>query len=37
MSFQELNNLHHICELKGTQLLIILAISVRNPQVAGYI
>ena len=31
-SVQELNTLHTICELETTQLLTILAMSVRNPQ-----
>ena len=37
MTVQELNTLHTICELEGTQLLTILAMSVRNPQLAGFL
>ena len=37
MSNQELNILNHICELEQTQLLTILAMSVQNPQLAGYL
>ena len=37
MTVQELNTLHTICELEGTQLLIILAMSVKNPQLAGFL
>ena len=31
-----MNTLHRICELERTQLLTILAMSVQNPQLAGY-
>ena len=34
---QELNTLHTICELERTQLLTILAMSVKNPQLAGFL
>ena len=34
---QELNTLHTICELERTQLLTILAMSVKNPQLAGLV
>ena len=34
---QELNNLHTVCELERTQLLTILAMSVKNPQLAGFL
>ena len=37
MSLQELNTLHYICELERTQLLTILAMSVQNPQLAGFL
>ena len=37
MSVQELNTLHTVCELKRTQLLTILAMSVKNPQLAGFL
>ena len=37
MSVQELNTLHTICELERTQLLTILAMSVKNPQLAGFL
>ena len=35
MKIQELNTLQTVCELKRTQLLTILAMSVRNPQLVG--
>ena len=35
MTVQELNTLHTVCELERTQLLTILAMSVRNPQLTG--
>ena len=34
---QEPNTLHTICELERNQLLTILAISVQNPQLAGFL
>ena len=34
---QELNTLHTICELERNQLLTILAMSVQNPQLAGFL
>ena len=37
MTVQELNTLHTVCELKRTQLLTILAMSVTNPQLAGFL
>ena len=37
MSVQELNTLHTICELERAQLLTILAMSVKNPQLAGFL
>ena len=37
MTVQELNTLHTICELERNQLLTILAMSVQNPQRAGFL
>ena len=37
MTVQELNTLHTICELERTHLLTILAMSVKNPQLAGFL
>ena len=37
MTVQELNTLHSICELERNQLLTILAMSVQNPQLAGFL
>ena len=37
MTVQELNTLHSICDLERNQLLTILAISVQNPQLAGFL
>ena len=37
MTVQELNTLHAVCELQRTQLLTILAMSVKNPQLAGFL
>ena len=37
MTVQELNTLHTVCELERTQLLTILAMSVKNPQIAGFV
>ena len=37
MTVQELNTLHTICELEHNQLLTILAMSVQNPQLAGFL
>ena len=37
MSVAELNPLHTICEVERTQLLTILAMSVKNPQLAGFL
>ena len=34
---QELNTLHTVCELERTQLLTILAMSVKNLQIAGFL
>ena len=36
MTVQELNTLHTICEIERNQLLTILAMSVQNPQLAGF-
>ena len=36
LTAQELNTLHTICELEQNQLLIILAMSVQNPKLAGF-
>ena len=37
MTVQELNTLHTICELERNQLLTILAMSVQNSQLAGFL
>ena len=37
MTVQELNTLHTVCELERTHLLTILAMSVKNPQLAGFL
>ena len=37
MTVQEINTLHTVCELERTQLLTILAMSVKNPQLAGFL
>ena len=37
LTVQELNTLHTVCELEKTQLLTILAMSAKNPQLAGFI
>ena len=37
MTVQELNTLHTACEIERTQLLTILAMSVKNPQLAGFL
>ena len=37
MTVQELNTLHTVCELERTQLIRILAMSVENPQLAGFL
>ena len=37
MTVQELNTLHTVCELERTQLLTILAMSVKNTQLAGFL
>ena len=37
MTVQELNTHHTVCELERTQLLTILAMSVKNPQLAGFL
>ena len=37
MTVQELNILHTVCELERTQLLTIIAMSVKNPQLAGFL
>ena len=36
MTVQELNTHHRVCELERTQMLTILAMSVKNPQLAGF-
>ena len=37
MTVQEMNTLHTVCELERTQLLTILAMSVKDPQLAGFL
>ena len=37
MTVQVLNSLHTVCELERKQLLTILAMSVQNPQLAGFL
>ena len=37
MTVQELNTLHTVCELERNQLLTVLVMSVRNPQLAGFL
>ena len=37
MTVQELNTLHTVCELERKQLLTKLAMSVQNPQLAGFL
>ena len=37
MTVQELNTPHTVCELERTQLLTISAMSVKNPQLAGFL
>ena len=37
MTVSELNTLHTVCELERTQLLTILAMSVKNTQLAGFL
>ena len=37
MTVQELKTLHHICEMQRTQLLTIVAMSVKNLQLVGYV
>ena len=37
MTKQELNTIHTICELERNKLLTILAMSVQNPQLAGFL
>ena len=37
MTVQEVNTLHTTCELERTQLLTILAMSVKNPQIADFL
>ena len=37
MTVQELNTLHSVCESERNQLLTILAMSVQNPQLAGFL
>ena len=37
MKVQEINTLHTVCEIKRTHLITILAMSVKNPQLAGFL
>ena len=37
LTVQELNILHTVCELKRTQLLLILAMSIKNPELAAFL
>ena len=37
LTVQELNTLHTVCELERNQLLAILAMSVQNPELAGFL
>ena len=37
MKVQELNTLHKVCELERKQLLTILAMSIQNHQLAGFL
>ena len=37
MTVQELNTLHTVCEVERNQLFTILAMSVQNPQLAGFL
>ena len=37
MTVQELNTLHTVCEIERNKLLTILAMSVQNPQLAGFL
>ena len=37
MSIAELNTIHTICEVERTQLLTILAMSGKNPNLAGFL
>ena len=37
LKVHELNTLHTVCELERNQLLTILAMSVQNPQLAGFL
>ena len=37
MTVQDINTLHTVCELERTQLLTILAMSVKNPHLAGFL
>ena len=37
MAVQELNTLQTVCELERNQLLTRLALSVQNPQLAGFL
>ena len=36
MTIPELNTLNHVCEPERTQLLLILALSAQDPQIADY-
>ena len=37
MTVQDLNTLHTVCELERIQLLTILIMSIKNPQLAGFL
>ena len=37
MTIQEISTLHTVCELERNQLLTIPAMSVKNPQLAGFL
>ena len=37
MTVQELNTLHTVCQLERNQFLIIIAMPVQNPQLAGFL
>ena len=37
MTVQDFNTLHTVCELERNQLLTILALSVQNPHLAGFL
>ena len=37
MTVQEISTLHTVCELERNQLLTTLAMSIQNPQLAGFL